>query len=48
MKFRVVYENLSGKTRIIEVISSSAEDAENKVLCGYPDAFQVLTVDRIS
>ena len=46
-KFRVVYENLAGQTKVTYVNDQqTVEDAENYVLCNNPDVLQVLDVSR--
>ena len=44
-KYRVVYETINGKTKVVEVESKDAEDAEVKVYYNYPDCLQVLSVN---
>ena len=46
-KFRVVYENLEGKSKVTFVNEDTEESAENYVLCNNPDVLQVLDVTRV-
>ena len=44
-KFRVVYETLSGETKITYINNvATMEEAEESILCSNPDAMQVLDV----
>ena len=43
-KYRVVYETINGKTKVVNVECKDAEDAEVKVYYNYADCLQVLSV----
>lgn len=44
-KYRVVYETINGKTRVITVECNNEEDAETTVYNNYADCLQVLNVN---
>ena len=43
-RFKVIYENLSGQNKCVDVVGCTKEDAKNYVLCNYPDCLQVVSV----
>ena len=43
-RFKVIYESLSGQEKCVQVSGRTKEDAEDYVLCNYPDCLQVITV----
>ena len=43
-KFRVVYETLDGKTKVVTVEARDKEDAEVKVYYNYADCLQITNV----
>jgi hypothetical protein len=43
-EYKVVYESINGQSKSVMVKESSRENAENYVLCHYPDCLQVLSV----
>lgn len=46
-RYRVVYETLSGKTKVTFVDDvTTADEAENVVLCSKPDSFQIKNVSE--
>ena len=44
-KFRIVYETIDGKTKVVTVEARDREDAEVKVYYNYPDCLQVKNTD---
>ena len=44
-KYRVVYETINGKTKVVNVECQNLEGAEEKVYYNYPDCLQVLSIN---
>ena len=47
-RYKVIYENLAGQTKVEIVNAKTPEEAEDYILCHLPDCMQVIYINKQS